>query len=129
MRDREGRTFGALCSELREPEARKHDDPKPSTYFYGRSGQCCLLALSASAPPAVRCFGCSGVGRQFISSGPDRLVIGAGGQHADNVGLMLDGTLSRGTSGPCETYNNPPLPLASSPEEAPLPRSPEEAPT
>ena len=129
LRDRGGRTFGALCSELREPEARRHAYANSSKPFYG-NGLCCLLALSEGSGGARSCtlrtFGWSGKGRQFISCPDgDSLVVGAGGKHASHVGLMLDGTLSRGSSGPCETFDNPPLTLASEcpPGVSPLPRA------
>ena len=117
LRDRTGLVFGAICSELREPEARRHSDQPAESYFYG-SGQCCLFALSGKADSSagvgtLHAFPWSGRGKQFISCPDgDRFVIGAGGRHASDVGLLLDSALSRGSSGPCETFDNPPLPLA-----------------
>ena len=56
----------------------------------------------------AHCFGWSRLNRQFICCDGDKLIIGAGG----SCGLMLDATLSHGSSGRCATFGNPPLPVA-----------------
>ena len=143
VRERGRRTFGALCSELRELSTVRHGE----SHFYG-DGQCCLLALpgaggeprgdgakgssggASSADAVVRLFPWSRANQHFIWAGKavataadvatagsaaaargyegDALVIGLGGA----CGLMLDSALQRGASGPCDTFDSPPLPRA-----------------
>ena len=66
--------------------------------------------MAKSGKGTLHAFPWSGRGKQFISCPDgDRFVIGAGGRHASDVGLLLDSALSRGSSGPCETFGNPVL--------------------
>lgn len=122
VRDSERRVYGAYCTELREPRSGGQGD----SLFYG-DGETRLLALSAGGAGAAHTFEWSGRNRHFIcgvggAAGPnptvDQLVIGAGGA----CGLMLDRALCRATSGGCDTFDSPPLPLVADGRAAPPPR-------
>ena len=52
--------------------------------------------------------------RHFVRADADGLVVGAGG----HFGLSVDGSLSEGNTGCCETFGNPPLTRCAAPRSA-----------
>lgn len=124
LRDSEGRCFGAFVPTLREPPA-----DGTASAFYG-TGEGFLFALATlTLPPlpelqlssptpgrrghdehicAYTYHWAKGRNEHFVRSDHDRLVLGSGGR--SGVGLTCDSDLRFGSSGHCDTYDNPPLP-------------------
>ena len=139
LRDDARRVFGAYVSELREPPKAGGAAGPEGHLFYG-SGETFLLALGEMKLPPVpervvtppsaptspkraaggtRCVAFSfgwrrERNRHFVRADADGLVVGAGG----HFGLSVDGSLSEGNTGCCETFGNPPLTRCAAPRSA-----------
>ena len=141
LRDDARRVFGAYVSELREPPKATGGAAGPEGHLFYGSGETFLLALGEMKLPPVpervvtppsaaptspkraaggtRCVAFSfgwrrERNRHFVRADADGLVVGAGG----HFGLSVDGSLSEGNTGCCETFGNPPLTRCAAPRSA-----------
>ena len=95
VRDRQGHVFGAFAAE----SWRQHPEP----HFYG-NGDSVLLSTWPKGFNSWRWNRESG-SRSFQCAAIDFIAFGSGG----HFGLWLDKSLSFGSTGRCETYDNEPL--------------------
>eukprot|EP00850_Spirogloea_muscicola_P012349 SM000079S22467 [mRNA] locus=s79:344177:345737:- [translate_table: standard] len=129
--DKRGAVFGGLLSTVLKPSSRKkYLGSSDSFVFTDVTGK---LELFLSTGPSVQPFAatealydsfapsvtatrlqvlaawlsmllaCAGINRYFVLCLTDTLALGGGGHFA----IQLDGDLTTGTSGPCETYGSP----------------------
>eukprot|EP00850_Spirogloea_muscicola_P000092 SM000001S04494 [mRNA] locus=s1:506245:507817:- [translate_table: standard] len=89
--DKRGAVFGGLLSTVLKPSSRKK--------YLGSSDSFVFTDVTGK----LELFLSTGINRYFVLCLIDNLALGGGGHFA----IQLDGDLTTGTSGPCETYGSP----------------------